>query len=52
AATGKVYYINHNTKTTSWSRPSPASSDWISKTTHYGDVYYENKITKETTWIK
>ncbi|CAN0108030.1 unnamed protein product, partial [Ascophyllum nodosum] len=53
AATGKVYYINHKTKTTSWSRPSAASSaHWISKTTQYGDVYYENQITKEAIWTK
>lgn len=63
---GKTYYVNRETKQTTWQRPpeldvasvvSPASStsdsQWVAKTDPAsGKPYYYHKITKQTTWTK
>jgi hypothetical protein len=67
AASGKTYYVNRDTKETSWTKPAgfaevPASpvpaasssaSPWTSKVDQAsGKTYYINKDTKETSWTK
>lgn len=58
--TGKTYYVNRQTKATTWDRPaelaaaeSASSSEWVE---HFDKErnrpYYSNKVTKETSWTK
>jgi len=62
-SSGKIYYKNHNKKTTSWNRPrpdepndddqadDPLPAGWESRLDAKGRKYYTNHTEKTTTWI-
>jgi hypothetical protein len=55
--TGRIYYVNHNTKTTSWIKPSVTGggslpSGWEARKSAEGRVYYVDHNTETTSWIK
>lgn len=59
-SSGKVYYKNHNKRTTTWTRPGPddANDDddplpdgWEARLDAKGRKYYTDHIEKKTTWI-
>ncbi|KAK2766077.1 neural precursor cell expressed, developmentally down-regulated [Arachnomyces sp. PD_36] len=51
AKSGRVYFVNHNTKTTTWEDPRDAlPRDWETRRTESGRVYFANRATKRTTW--
>uniref|UniRef100_A0A8D2LH23 NEDD4-like E3 ubiquitin-protein ligase WWP2 n=1 Tax=Varanus komodoensis TaxID=61221 RepID=A0A8D2LH23_VARKO len=43
---GRVYYVDHNTKTTTWERPLP----WEKRVDPRGRCYYVDHNTRTTTW--
>ncbi|XP_006860264.1 PREDICTED: NEDD4-like E3 ubiquitin-protein ligase WWP2 [Chrysochloris asiatica] len=45
---GRVYYVDHNTKTTTWERPLPPG--WEKRTDPQGRFYYVDHNTRTTTW--
>uniref|UniRef100_A0A4W4EKN3 HECT-type E3 ubiquitin transferase n=1 Tax=Electrophorus electricus TaxID=8005 RepID=A0A4W4EKN3_ELEEL len=45
---GRVYYVDHNTKTTTWERPLPPG--WEKRVDHRGRFYYVDHNTRTTTW--
>uniref|UniRef100_A0A674MXX3 HECT-type E3 ubiquitin transferase n=1 Tax=Takifugu rubripes TaxID=31033 RepID=A0A674MXX3_TAKRU len=45
---GRVYYVDHNTKTTTWERPLPAG--WEKRVDQRGRYYYVDHNTRTTTW--
>ncbi|XP_077424063.1 NEDD4-like E3 ubiquitin-protein ligase WWP2 isoform X1 [Vanacampus margaritifer] len=45
---GRVYYVDHNTKTTTWARPLPPS--WEKRVDQRGRFYYVDHNTRTTTW--
>ncbi|XP_078066782.1 NEDD4-like E3 ubiquitin-protein ligase WWP2 isoform X2 [Mustelus asterias] len=45
---GRVYYVDHNTKTTTWERPLPPG--WEKRVDQRGRFYYVDHNTKTTTW--
>ncbi|TEA38542.1 hypothetical protein DBR06_SOUSAS110454, partial [Sousa chinensis] len=45
---GRVYYVDHNTKTTTWERPLPPG--WEKRTDPRGRFYYVDHNTRTTTW--
>ncbi|KAL2670057.1 hypothetical protein Neosp_014938 [[Neocosmospora] mangrovei] len=47
---GRAYYVNHNTETTTWEHPSPLPDGWEARATPDGRVYYVNHNTKTTSW--
>ncbi|CAO2609862.1 NEDD4-like E3 ubiquitin-protein ligase WWP2 [Lemmus lemmus] len=55
---GRVYYVDHNTKTTTWERPLPPGtpqperlvSRWEKRTDPRGRFYYVDHNTRTTTW--
>uniref|UniRef100_A0A914ELI5 WW domain-containing protein n=1 Tax=Acrobeloides nanus TaxID=290746 RepID=A0A914ELI5_9BILA len=49
---GRTYYVDHNTKTTAWERPSsrPLPPGWEMRLDPRGRVYYVNHNSKTTTW--
>ncbi|CAN0920829.1 Pre-mRNA-processing protein 40A [Linum grandiflorum] len=58
-ATGRRYYYNKKTKTSSWEKPfelmtpierADASTDWQEVTSPDGRKYYYNKVTKQSKW--
>ncbi|XP_069757397.1 NEDD4-like E3 ubiquitin-protein ligase WWP2 isoform X1 [Narcine bancroftii] len=46
--TGRVYYVDHNTKTTTWERPLPLG--WEKRVDQRGRFYYVDHNTRTTTW--
>ncbi|XP_069072945.1 NEDD4-like E3 ubiquitin-protein ligase WWP2 isoform X2 [Pleurodeles waltl] len=44
----RVYYVDHNTKTTTWERPLPQG--WEKRVDPRGRYYYVDHNTKTTTW--
>ncbi|XP_012939741.1 E3 ubiquitin-protein ligase NEDD4 [Aplysia californica] len=51
--TGRVYYINHTSRTTQWNRPTESStlpSGWEERTDANGRFYYVNHFTRSTQW--
>ncbi|XP_069491613.1 NEDD4-like E3 ubiquitin-protein ligase WWP2 isoform X1 [Ambystoma mexicanum] len=44
----RVYYVDHNTKTTTWERPLPPG--WEKRVDTRGRYYYVDHNTKTTTW--
>ncbi|XP_078525648.1 NEDD4-like E3 ubiquitin-protein ligase WWP2 isoform X2 [Lissotriton helveticus] len=44
----RVYYVDHNTKTTTWERPLPPG--WEKRVDPRGRYYYVDHNTKTTTW--
>ena len=62
---GRLYYVNHNTRSTTWTRPSSESNKdgetntagsgslpagWEERRTPNGRLYYVNHSTRSTTW--
>ncbi|XP_066438302.1 NEDD4-like E3 ubiquitin-protein ligase WWP2 isoform X1 [Eleutherodactylus coqui] len=45
---GRVYYVDHNTKTTTWERPLPPG--WEKRVDNQGRYYYVDHNTRTTTW--
>nr|XP_057932336.1 NEDD4-like E3 ubiquitin-protein ligase WWP2 isoform X2 [Doryrhamphus excisus] len=45
---GRVYYVDHNTKTTTWERPLPPG--WEKRLDQRGRFYYVDHNTRTTTW--
>uniref|UniRef100_A0ACB8EAF1 NEDD4-like E3 ubiquitin-protein ligase wwp2 n=1 Tax=Sphaerodactylus townsendi TaxID=933632 RepID=A0ACB8EAF1_9SAUR len=45
---GRVYYVDHNTKTTTWERPLPPG--WEKRVDPRGRNYYVDHNTRTTTW--
>ncbi|KAK3589293.1 hypothetical protein CHS0354_026945 [Potamilus streckersoni] len=49
-AQGRYYYVDHNTKTTTWERPQPLPPGWERRVDPRGRVYYVDHNTRTTTW--
>lgn len=47
---GRPYYVDHNTRTTTWDRPLPLG--WERRVDNRGRVYYVDHNTRTTTWQK
>lgn len=47
---GRPYYVDHNTRTTTWERPLPLG--WERRVDNRGRVYYVDHNTRTTTWQK
>uniref|UniRef100_A0A1X7TSC3 E3 ubiquitin-protein ligase n=2 Tax=Amphimedon queenslandica TaxID=400682 RepID=A0A1X7TSC3_AMPQE len=51
-AQGRSYYVDHNSRTTSWERPEPLPAGWERRTDPRGRVYFVDHNTRTTTWQK
>lgn len=49
-AYGRQYYVDHNTKSTSWERPQPLPAGWELRRDNRGRIYYVDHNTRTTTW--
>lgn len=47
---GRKYYVDHNTRSTSWERPQPLPSGWEVRRDPRGRIYYVDHNTRTTTW--
>ncbi|KAM3841251.1 NEDD4-like E3 ubiquitin-protein ligase WWP1 isoform 2-T3 [Vipera latastei] len=47
---GRTYYVDHNTRTTTWERPQPLPLGWERRVDDRGRVYYVDHNTRTTTW--
>lgn len=47
---GRTYYVDHNTRTTTWERPQPLPQGWERRVDDRGRVYYVDHNTRTTTW--
>ncbi|XP_047515956.1 E3 ubiquitin-protein ligase Su(dx) [Pieris napi] len=47
---GRRYYVDHNTRSTSWERPQPLPTGWEVRRDGRGRVYYVDHNTRTTTW--
>jgi atrophin-1 interacting protein 5 (WW domain-containing E3 ubiquitin protein ligase 1) len=47
---GRPYYVDHNTRTTTWERPTPLPAGWERRVDPRGRVYYVDHNTRTTTW--
>lgn len=47
---GRRYYVDHNTRSTSWERPQPLPAGWELRRDPRGRVYYVDHNTRTTTW--
>lgn len=47
---GRPYYVDHNTRVTTWERPQPLPRGWERRTDNRGRVYYVDHNTRTTTW--
>ncbi|XP_065115061.1 NEDD4-like E3 ubiquitin-protein ligase WWP1 isoform X1 [Paramisgurnus dabryanus] len=47
---GRTYYVDHNTKTTTWERPQPLPLGWERRVDNRGRIYYVDHNTRTTTW--
>ncbi|XP_046703277.1 NEDD4-like E3 ubiquitin-protein ligase WWP1 isoform X2 [Silurus meridionalis] len=47
---GRTYYVDHNTRTTTWERPQPLPSGWERRVDTRGRIYYVDHNTRTTTW--
>ncbi|GFS06479.1 E3 ubiquitin-protein ligase NEDD4-like [Elysia marginata] len=50
---GRVYYVNHESRTTQWERPTEVSTlplHWEERTDANGRFYYVNHMTRSTQW--
>ncbi|RSM00829.1 hypothetical protein CEP52_008898 [Fusarium oligoseptatum] len=47
---GRAYFVNHNTKTTSWEDPRPLPNGWEARATPDGRAYYVDHNTKTSSW--
>lgn len=46
----RKYYVDHNTRSTTWERPQPLPSGWEMRRDNRGRVYYVDHNTRTTTW--
>jgi len=44
------YYVDHNTRSTSWERPQPLPPGWEIRRDPRGRIYYVDHNTRTTTW--
>uniref|UniRef100_A0A0N4ZTZ5 E3 ubiquitin-protein ligase n=1 Tax=Parastrongyloides trichosuri TaxID=131310 RepID=A0A0N4ZTZ5_PARTI len=51
---GRKYYVDHTTKSTTWARPSnkPLPAGWEMRIDPRGRVYYVDHNSKSTTWLR
>lgn len=49
---GRAYYVDHNTRTTTWDRPEPLPAGWERRQDERGRIYYVDHNTRTTTWQK
>uniref|UniRef100_H3DLM4 E3 ubiquitin-protein ligase n=1 Tax=Tetraodon nigroviridis TaxID=99883 RepID=H3DLM4_TETNG len=47
---GRLYYVDHIEKRTTWDRPEPLPTGWERRVDPMGRVYYVDHITRTTTW--
>ncbi|KAK0083844.1 hypothetical protein PV326_006492 [Microctonus aethiopoides] len=47
---GRRYYVDHNTRSTSWERPQPLPLGWEVRRDPRGRIYYVDHNTRSTTW--
>lgn len=47
---GRKYYVDHNTRSTTWERPAPLPVGWEVRRDPRGRVYYVDHNTRSTTW--
>ncbi|EDO49328.1 predicted protein [Nematostella vectensis] len=47
---GRIYYVDHNSRTTAWERPQPLPHGWERRTDSRGRTYYVDHNTRTTTW--
>lgn len=47
---GRRYYVDHNTRSTSWERPQPLPPGWEMRRDPRGRNYYVDHNTRTTTW--
>ena len=47
---GRRYYVDHNTRSTTWERPQPLPPGWEMRRDPRGRVYYVDHNTRQTTW--
>ncbi|CAL1273609.1 unnamed protein product [Larinioides sclopetarius] len=47
---GRKYYVDHNTRSTTWERPQPLPAGWEMRRDNRGRVYYVDHNTRTTTW--
>ncbi|KAK2192236.1 hypothetical protein NP493_36g04015 [Ridgeia piscesae] len=47
---GRPYYVDHNSRTTTWERPTPLPSGWERRVDQRGRVYFVDHNTRTTTW--
>lgn len=46
----RKYYVDHNTRSTTWERPQPLPPGWEMRRDNRGRVYYVDHNTRTTTW--
>ncbi|XP_034547002.1 itchy E3 ubiquitin protein ligase a isoform X2 [Notolabrus celidotus] len=47
---GRVYFVDHIEKRTTWDRPDPLPTGWERRVDPMGRVYFVDHITRTTTW--
>ncbi|KAF7711495.1 itchy E3 ubiquitin protein ligase a [Silurus meridionalis] len=47
---GRIYYVDHIEKKTTWERPDPLPPGWERRVDTMGRVYYVDHISRSTTW--
>ena len=47
---GRRYYVDHNSRSTTWERPQPLPPGWEMRRDPRGRVYYVDHNTRQTTW--
>uniref|UniRef100_H3BIG6 E3 ubiquitin-protein ligase n=1 Tax=Latimeria chalumnae TaxID=7897 RepID=H3BIG6_LATCH len=47
---GRLYYVDHVEKRTTWDRPEPLPPGWERRVDNLGRIYYVDHITRTTTW--
>ncbi|EDW39569.1 GL15308 [Drosophila persimilis] len=47
---GRRYYVDHNTRSTYWEKPTPLPPGWEIRKDGRGRVYYVDHNTRKTTW--
>ncbi|KAF6726479.1 E3 ubiquitin-protein ligase Itchy [Oryzias melastigma] len=47
---GRVYYVDHVEKRTTWDRPEPLPPGWERRVDQMGRVYFVDHISRTTTW--
>ncbi|XP_016115211.1 NEDD4-like E3 ubiquitin-protein ligase WWP1 [Sinocyclocheilus grahami] len=47
---GRTYYVDHNSKTTTWEQPQPLPMGWERRVDNRGRIYYVDHNTRTTTW--